>query len=55
AGRPELRLAALLRPLPAAAAAAVLLRLRLSNRMVDEVARLAGAEPLPPPSAPEAD
>lgn len=50
-GRPELRLAALLRPLDAEETAAVLIRLRLSNRMVDEVAHLAGAEPLPEPSA----
>lgn len=46
-GRPELRLAALLRPLEEAEAAAILLRLRLSNRMVDEVAEVAAAEPLP--------
>ena len=55
AGRPYLRLAALLRPLAPEAAAAVLLRLRLSNAKVDEIARLAGAEPLPPPDASDAD
>lgn len=46
-GRPYLRLAALLRPLPADQVAAFLLRLRLSNAHTDEVARLAGAAPLP--------
>lgn len=50
-GRPELRLAALLRPLEAEEVAAVLVRLRLSNRMTDDVALLAGAAPLPEPSA----
>lgn len=50
-GRPELRLAALLRGVEEEEAAAVLLRLRLSNRQVDEVARLAAAEPLPEPDA----
>lgn len=46
-GRPYLRLAALLRPLSADASAALLLRLRLSNAQVDEVARLAASRPLP--------
>ena len=55
AGRPHLRLAALLRPLQADAVAAVLMRLRLSNANVDDVARLAGLEPLPAPDAAEED
>ncbi len=46
-GRPWLRLAALLRDVPPEGAAALLVRLRLSNRQTDEVARLAGAPPLP--------
>lgn len=53
-GRPFLRLAALLRCLDAAAVAAVLMRLRLSNARVQEVARLAGADPLPGPEADDA-
>lgn len=46
-GRPVLRLAALLRRLDAEDVAAVLVRLRLSNRQADEIAHLAGAEALP--------
>jgi tRNA nucleotidyltransferase (CCA-adding enzyme) len=55
AGRPYQRLAALLRPLDPEAAAAILFRLRLSNAKVDEIARLASAEPLPPRNATDAD
>lgn len=55
ASRHELRLAALLRPLTPEQAAAVLLRLRLSNATVDEVARLTSAEPLPDPSSGDAE
>jgi tRNA nucleotidyltransferase (CCA-adding enzyme) len=51
-GRPLLRLAALLRPLDEAAAAALLLRLRLSNAQTDELARRAAASSLPDASAP---
>lgn len=51
AGRPFQRLAALLRDLEAEATASLLVRLRLSNAMVDEVARRAGAEPIPPPDS----
>lgn len=54
AGRPFLRLAALLRGLPAEDVAALLLRLRLSNVQTDETGHLAGAEPLPGPDAPDA-
>jgi tRNA nucleotidyltransferase (CCA-adding enzyme) len=54
-GRADLRLAALLRGLEPEAVAALLMRLRLSNALTDEVARLAGAAPLPPETAPEAD
>ena len=54
-GRPDLRLAALLRPLEEAEAAAVLVRLRLSNRLTDEIAHLAGADPLPEADAPAAE
>ena len=50
-GRPMLRLAALLRAPGRDAVAGLLLRLRLSNAGVDEVARLAAAEPLPEPGA----
>ena len=46
-GRPMLRLAALLRPIDPTAAAAVLLRLRLSNAHTDAVARLAAAPEFP--------
>lgn len=46
-GRPHLRLAALVRPLESSAAAAVLLRLRLSNAATDEIASLAATDPLP--------
>ena len=54
-GRWVLRLAALLRPLPSEETAAVLVRLRLSNAATDEVARLADADPMPPPGTPDAD
>lgn len=54
-GRAHLRLAALLRPLTAPRVAAVLTRLRLSNAAADEVARLAGAPPMPAPDRSEAD
>lgn len=54
-GRADLRLAALLRGLAGQAVAAVLVRLRLSNRMTDDVAHLAGAEPMPDADAPDAD
>lgn len=53
-GRPYLRLAALLRPLPGDQVAAFLLRLRLSNANTDEVARLADAAPLPEAGEPDA-
>jgi tRNA nucleotidyltransferase/poly(A) polymerase len=46
-GRPMLRLAALLRPAAPAAAAALLVRLRLSNADTDAVADLASAPGLP--------
>ncbi|MEM7415351.1 MAG: CCA tRNA nucleotidyltransferase [Gemmatimonadota bacterium] len=46
-GRPMLRLAALLRDVEASRAAAMLVRLRLSNRDTDWVARVAGAAPIP--------
>lgn len=46
-GRPMLRLAALLRPAAPAAAAALLVRLRLSNADTDAVAHLASAPGLP--------
>jgi tRNA nucleotidyltransferase/poly(A) polymerase len=52
-GRPLQRLAALLRGLEADATASLLMRLRLSNANVDEVARRAGAAPLPPPESGE--
>lgn len=52
-GRPLLRLAALLRPLSREAAATLLLRLRLSNAQVDELALRAAAPPLPAPDAPD--
>jgi len=54
-GRPYLRLAALLRGVPAAEAAALLVRLRLSNAHTDETARLASAEPLPAADSADAD
>jgi len=54
-GRPYLRLAALLRPVEARSAAALLVRLRLSNAQTDEIGRLAGAAPLPPSGASDAD
>jgi tRNA nucleotidyltransferase (CCA-adding enzyme) len=50
-GRPHLRLAGLLRGLEQAQVAALLLRLRLSNVATNEIARLAGADPLPDPDA----
>lgn len=46
-GRHRLRLAALLRDVEEADAAALLVRLRLSNALTDEIARLAAAPPLP--------
>jgi tRNA nucleotidyltransferase (CCA-adding enzyme) len=49
--RSDLRLAALLRPLSRAQAAAVLLRLRLSNALTDETATIAAASTLPRPDA----
>lgn len=55
AGRPMLRLAALLRSVEPAAAAATLLRLRLSNAQTDSVARLSAAPPLPAASADEVE
>ncbi|HSH75893.1 MAG TPA: CCA tRNA nucleotidyltransferase, partial [Longimicrobiales bacterium] len=48
-GRPLLRLSALVRELPRADVAALLIRLRLSKAQVDETARRAGAAPLPAP------
>ena len=54
-GRADLRLAALLRPLEEADAAALLVRLRLSNKLTDEIAHLAAADPLPGADAPAAD
>jgi tRNA nucleotidyltransferase (CCA-adding enzyme) len=51
AGRPMLRLAALLRELAPAEVAALLLRLRFSNAQIDETAYRAGAAPLPAASA----
>ena len=48
--RPMLRLGALLRPVDPASAAALLLRLRLSNADTDAVAHLSGAPELPPPT-----
>jgi tRNA nucleotidyltransferase (CCA-adding enzyme) len=53
--RPLTRLAALLRPLQEERAAALLVRMRLSNAVTDEVARLASASPLPGTQAPDAD
>ena len=53
--RAHLRLAALLRPLAPDDVAAVLMRLRLSNAVVDETARLATGRPLPAPDAPDGD
>ncbi|MDF2697620.1 MAG: Polynucleotide adenylyltransferase region, partial [Labilithrix sp.] len=50
-GRPFLRLAALLRDVPRAGAAALLIRLRFSNAQVDETAYRAAAPPLPGPQA----
>ncbi len=53
--RPYLRLAALLRPLAQSEAAALLVRLRLSNVLTDEIAHRAGAVPLPDADAPEVE
>jgi len=52
-GRPLQRLAALLRPLPREQAAALLVRLKLSNSQTDETAERAQAPPLPPADAPD--
>jgi len=52
-GRPYLRLATLLRPLDADQVASVLLRLKLSNAIVEETARLAAGLPLPSPDEPD--
>jgi tRNA nucleotidyltransferase/poly(A) polymerase len=49
--RGHLRLAALLRPLTAESAAALLSRLRLSNTLCDEIARLAKAKSMPASAA----
>jgi tRNA nucleotidyltransferase (CCA-adding enzyme) len=54
-GRPMLRLAALMRGLPPADVAALLVRLRFSNVQVDETAHLAKASSLPEPRAGESD
>ena len=54
-GRPYLRLAALLRGVPQDRAAALLMRMRLSNAQTDETARLASADPLPGEDASNAD
>jgi len=51
AGRPFLRLAALLRELDGDACAGLLFRLKLSNAQTDETAFRAGAAPLPPSDA----
>ena len=53
-GRAYLRLAALLRGRSPESVAALLLRLRLSNALIDEIARLASAAPLPEASATDA-
>lgn len=53
-GRPLLRLAALLESCSRDSVAALLVRLRLSNADVDQVARLAKAAPLPEPGADDA-
>jgi tRNA nucleotidyltransferase (CCA-adding enzyme) len=50
-GRPLMRLAALLRDVPPAGAAALLVRLRFSNAEADETAYRACAPPLPDPDA----
>jgi tRNA nucleotidyltransferase (CCA-adding enzyme) len=55
AGRPYLRLAGLLRDVPQEAAAALLVRLRLSNAQTDAVAHLAAAPSIPPVEASDAD
>ena len=54
-GAPLRRLAALLRPVEAKAAAQLLVRMRLSNAQTDETARQAAAPPLPGPEASDAD
>jgi len=51
----HLRLAALLRPLRAESAVAVLSRLRLSNALCDEIARLAESKPMPASSADDSE
>jgi len=55
AGRPLLRLAALLRELAQEEAARVLFRLKLSNVQIDETALRCSAVPLPPPEAEDRD
>ncbi|MDH3422715.1 MAG: hypothetical protein OEN00_06960, partial [Gemmatimonadota bacterium] len=55
AGRPFLRLAALLREAGGDARAGLLLRLKLSNAQTDETALRAGAAPLPPSDAEDRD
>lgn len=52
-GRPHQRLAALLRPVPRTEAAALLVRLRLSNTQTDETALLAASAPMPAADAGE--
>lgn len=54
-GRAHLRLAGLLQPLEPDDAAAILIRLRLSNAKTDEIARIAQAKSLPSSSATPAD
>jgi len=54
-GRPFLRLAALLHGVAPRRVAALLVRLRLSNAQTDAAARRAGAPPLPPPEASDAE
>jgi tRNA nucleotidyltransferase (CCA-adding enzyme) len=51
-GHALMRLAALLKDVPRAGAAALLMRLRLSNAQTDETAYRAAAPPLPPSDAP---
>jgi tRNA nucleotidyltransferase (CCA-adding enzyme) len=52
---PYLRLASLLREVPASSVAALLLRLRLSNALTDEVAHNAGAPSLPSAASADAE
>lgn len=54
-GAPLRRLAALLRPVEARAAAQLLVRMRLANAQIDETARRAAAPPLPGSMASDAD